>query len=99
MTLDVQSGEKQRLEIEIDNRLGTIEGTVEGPIRVVQVARTDSWLTPSVPVVNGAFRIAVPPGEYRVVDDSLPVDLGNSNGEKVVVKGGETSKVKLRKGN
>ena len=41
----------------------------------------------------------VPPGEYRVTDDSVPLELANFNGEKVIVKAGETAKVKLRRSN
>lgn len=96
MTLDAKPGAKQRLEIVLDNRFGTIEGTVEGPISSVRLVRNNEVLVGSVPVINGTFRTLMPPGEYRVVDANVPPERMASISEKVVVKTGETATVKVR---
>jgi hypothetical protein len=99
MTLDVTRGERQRLEIELDNKLGTIEGTSEATTPYVHLRRNGEFSMVTAPIVNGSFRISVPPGEYRVADGIVPLERIDTVGEKVVVKVGETATVKVRRGN
>jgi hypothetical protein len=100
MTLEVKSGERQWLEVELDNKKGTIEGMVDGIARTVMVWDGAGLTMNQASVIDRKFQIEVAPGEYvvNVMDSPLfyqAADMARASGVKVVVKPGETAKVAI----
>jgi hypothetical protein len=97
LTIDVKPGEKQDVEIVVDNKFASLEGTVEG-MGIVTLWQKDDTSPTYVPVSNGSFQIKVPPGEYRIEATENGRRPSLQGSKTITLKPGTTERVVLRVG-
>jgi hypothetical protein len=102
LTIDAQPGEKQTLEVIVENKFASLEGSIEGPASGPQAMLALWQKEDTSPVyfpvnASGVFQLRVPPGEYRVALtlNGLTRDA-MSGAQNVVLTAGETAKVTLK---
>lgn len=95
LTIDVKPGERQDLEVVIENKFASLEGTVEGA-GIVTLWQKDDASPTYVPVANGSFQIKVPPGEYRIEATENGRRPSLQGSKTITLKPGETERVALQ---